>query len=53
MDLAARYLKGGAENVMESDRTAAMYGDYLEGNITLEDLMKLYQARWDAAYEGL
>jgi ABC-type glycerol-3-phosphate transport system substrate-binding protein len=51
MDVAARYFKDGAENVMESDRTAAMIGDYLEGKTSLEDLMKAYQARWDAAYE--
>ena len=51
LDVAARHFKGGAENVMESDRTAALIGDYLEGKNSLEDLMKTYQARWDAAYE--
>ena len=52
LDVAASKFKGGAENVMESDRTAAMYGDFLEGKTSLEDLMKAYQARWDAAYSA-
>jgi ABC-type glycerol-3-phosphate transport system substrate-binding protein len=49
-DVAARYFKDGSENVMESDAQASLLGDYLEGKTKLEDLMKTFQKRWEAAY---
>lgn len=51
MDVAAKYLKGGAENVMESDTTATLFGEYLEGKTTLEALMKTFQTRWESSYQ--
>jgi hypothetical protein len=49
-DVAARYKNGGAENVMESDAMAGIYGDYFEGKTSLDDLLKTLQQRSDAAY---
>lgn len=51
VDVAAKYMKGGAENVMESDAVSAFYGDYLEGKMTMEQLMNTFQQRWEAAYD--
>ncbi len=46
----AQYMKGGAEGVMESDTMASLYGDYLEGTTSLDDLLGTLQKRWEVAY---
>jgi hypothetical protein len=50
-DVAGQYKKGGSEMVMEQDAMATLYGDYLEGKTSLDDLLKILQGRFDAAYE--
>ena len=36
---------------MESDAVSAFYGDYLEDKISMEELMDIFQQRWEAAYD--
>ena len=36
--------------VLQADDMAVNYGDYFEGKITIEDLMKICQERFDTYY---
>jgi len=49
--LVGRYKVKDAKEVLAADDMAVNYGDYFEGKITIEDLMKICQQRYEASYK--
>jgi hypothetical protein len=52
-DLAAGYQKSGTPDVLASDDMAEVVGKYFEGKLSIEELMKVIQTRWETAYPTL
>ena len=48
--LAGAYKTKDGQPVLQADDMASNYGDYFEGKITIEDLMKICQTRFETYY---
>lgn len=49
--LAGKYLEKGKAQVLADDAMAVTYGKYFEGKISLEDLLKIFEERFNDGYK--
>ena len=52
---AGPYIKKGAKGVLDwqSNNNVQYWGDYLEGKMTLQEVLDIFQKNWEESYEGL